>query len=134
MGRAWIAAALLVAVAACGEAPESGDSAAKAQAALELYRRRPAADTYQNFVKANAVAADEHGNPHDRVGVEYQVRALEVMAAEAERAHDLRLADDVVDRAGEIERRDLSSAYEEALRGAKDRLAAARGRAAVLLR
>lgn len=120
----------LLAVLFVGSCGPAGDATApeKAEAAWKLYLSRPDPNTYENFIRANRAAADQHGSPHDAAGVEYQLRALEVMAAEAERTHDLRMADDVEERVGEIERRDLVGVYDEALGGAKERLAAAKAR------
>jgi hypothetical protein len=118
--------ALLIA-SACGP-PEPGAASEKAQAAWKLYLSQPDPNTYENFIRANRAAADRHGMPHDAPGVEYQVRALEVMSAEAERARDQAMAADVSERIEEIERHDLLDVYEEALRGTKERLAAAKAR------
>jgi hypothetical protein len=120
-------AALLVS-SGCG-APEAGAASEKAQAAWKLYLKSPDPSTYENFIRANRAAADLHAMPHDGPGIEYQLRALEVMAAEAERTRDLNLADDVTSRVEEIETHDLVGVYEETLRGARDRLAAAKARA-----
>lgn len=131
--RTSMAAVALLFVAACG-APEPGAASEKAQAAWKLYLSQPDPNTYENFIRANRAAADQHGMPHDSAGVEYQVRALEVMAAEAERTHDAALADDVSERVGEIERHDLLGVYEEASRGSKERFAAAKARAEKVIR
>ena len=117
---------------ACDRASVAIDD--KAQAAWDLYRRKPDARSYQNFIAANRKAAHEHGEPHDATGIEYQVRALEVMTDEAARAKDAELANDVVDRVGELESRELVDVYDEALPGAKKRLADAKARASQLTR
>ena len=124
-----VALLLLFAAAACGP-PEPGQASAKAQDAWKLYISQPNPNTYENFIRANRLAASLHAMPHDRVGVEYQLRALEVQAAEAERAHDLLLADDVTERVDDIERHDLGPTYDEVCPGAKARLADAKARAA----
>lgn len=128
--RIFVLAALLVS-SGCGP-PEKGEASEKAQNAWKLYLADPQADTYENFIRANRAAADKHAMPHDGPGVEYQLRALEVMAAEAERTHDPNLADDVTSRVEEIESHDLAAIYEEAVSGARDRLAAAKTRAAAV--
>ena len=124
--------ALLV-CAGCG-APESGDAAEKAHAAWKLYLSTPDPATYENFIRANRAAADLHAMPHDAPGIEYQLRALEVMAQEAERTRDLNMADDVTGRIEEIETRDLVGVYDENVSGARERLAAAKARAAAVIR
>lgn len=130
--RIVVLAALLVS-ASCGP-PEPGAAAEKAQAAWKLYLERADADTYENFIRANRAAADLHAMPHDAAGIEYQLRALEVMAAEAERTHDVNMADDVTGRVEELETHDLVGVYEETLHGARDRLAAAKARAGAVSR
>lgn len=137
MRRSAISAALSVAallvvfgasVSACGP-PRAPTADETADAAWKLYLSKPDPGTYDNFIRANRFAAHEHGLPHDAAGVEYQVRALEVQAAESERAKDASLADDVTMRVDEIAQHDLTGAYDEVLPGAKDRLAAAKARA-----
>src|SRR5262245_14194884 len=128
--RILVLAALLFS-AGCG-APEAGAAAEKAQAAWKLYLKNPDPSTYENFIRANRSAADLHAMPHDAAGIEYQLRALEVMAAEAERTHDLNMADDVTNRVEEIETRDLVGVYDETQPGARGRLAAAKTRAAAV--
>jgi hypothetical protein len=130
--RTLFLAALLLS-AGCGP-PEPGAAAEKAQAAWKLYLKQPDPSTYENFIRANRAAADLHAMPHDAPGIEYQVRALEVMAAEAERTRDLNMADDVTDRIEELERRDLVGVYEDTLSGARERLAAAKSRAGAVTR
>ena len=124
MSATWCGVALLLLVA-CGPI-EPGDAAEKAEAAWKLYLAKPDTGSYENFIRANRSAAGNHGQPHDAVGVEYQLRALEVQASEAQRSNDARLAADVTERVEEIEGRDLAGVYEEALPGAKTRLAAAK--------
>lgn len=131
-----VSLALLVALASaasCDAADAPGIEPA-AHDAWTLYLDRPGADTYDNFIRVNRMAADRHGNPHDGTGVEYQVRALETMAAEAVRAKDAALADDVVTRIDEIERMELKATYDEVRPGAGARIDAARAQAASLLR
>jgi len=128
---ALTAAALLLAVSCGGPRAQTPDESA--DAAWKLYLSKPDPGTYENFIRANRFAAHEHAMPHDKVGVGYQVRALEVMAAEAERAADATLADDVVGRVDEIAQHDLTGVYDEVLPGAKDRLAAAKARAVRLI-
>ncbi len=125
--RASLAVVALLFVSACGP-PQAPTVTEKADAAWELYRSKPDPNTYENFIRANRAAADQHGLPHDAAGVEYQLRALEVMAAEAERTGDQRMAEDVSERVGEIEQHELVDVYEEALSGTKERLAAAKVR------
>jgi len=127
------AAALLLLAGACGP-PRAPTPDEAAVAAWKLYLAKPDVGTYENFIRANRFAAHEHNRPHDAVGVEYQVRALEVQAAEAERAGDARLADDVDVRVADIAQHDLTGVYDEVLPGAKDRLAAARARALRVIR
>lgn len=119
--------------AGCG-APESGAAAEKAHDAWKLYLSNPDPATYENFIRANRAAADLHAMPHDAPGIEYQLRALEVMAQEAERTHDLNMADDVTGRIEEIETRDLVGVYDENVSGARERLSAAKARAAAVTR
>ena len=119
--------------ASCG-APESGAAAEKAHDAWKLYLSNPDPATYENFIRANRAAADLHAMPHDAPGIEYQLRALEVMAQEAERTHDLNMADDVTGRIEEIETRDLVGVYDESVSGARERLTAAKARAAAVTR
>jgi len=130
--RVLLAAALFVS-AGCG-APEQGAAADKAHAAWKRYLSDPDPSTYENFIRANRAAADLHAMPHDAPGIEYQLRALEVMAAEAERTHDMNLADDVTGRVEEIEQHELVDVYEENVTGARERLAAAKARAAAVTR
>ena len=127
--RILVLAALLVSVG-CGGDP--GDAPGKALAAWKLYLKKPDPSTYENFIRANRFAADQHAMPHDAVGIEYQLRALEVMAAESARTNDLNMADDVTNRVEEIERHDLVGVYDETAPGARDRLAAAKSRAAAV--
>ena len=70
---------------ACERSPAHVDE--KAQEAWELYRRRPDELSFRNFIGVNRKAANEHDRPHDATGVEYQLRACEVMTMEAERPH-----------------------------------------------
>jgi hypothetical protein len=128
--RVLFLAALLVSPG-CGP-PETGPASEKAQTAWKLYLSNPGSETYENFIRANRAAADLHAMPHDGPGVEYQLRALEVMAAEAERTHDPNLADDVTSRVLELETHDLVGVYDEAVSGARERLAAAKARAAAV--
>jgi hypothetical protein len=134
MRRLAFVVALGLLTAACSGPPEPGDLSAKSQAAWELYRSHPDPSTYENFIVANRNAASVRSNPHDRPGIEYQLRALEVMSDEAVRTHDVAVADDVVERIADIERHGLVNAYEETLPGAKDRLAAAKAKAGALIR
>lgn len=124
LSATWCGIALLL-LSACGPGVP-GTAAEKAEAAWKLYLSKPDPNTYENFIRANRSAAGEHGVPHDKVGIEYQLRALEVQASHAERTNDVRLAADVTERVGEIEARDLTGVYEESLPGAKSRLSAAK--------
>src|SRR5262245_54040907 len=129
--RAVLTSAALLVAAACGDRPpEAGEQAEAAHAARKLYLSRPAGDTYFNFMKANATAAGAHGRPDDAVGLEYRCRALEVMAAEAERTSDADIADQAAEQIDDIERRELLDTYDEILPGSKKRLLDARARAA----
>jgi hypothetical protein len=125
--RASLAVVALLFVSACGP-PEPQTASEKAHDAWKLYLGKPDPNTYENFIRANRAAADQHGLPHDAVGVEYQLRALEVMAAEAERTGDLRMAEDVSERVLEIEQHELVDVYEDALPGPRERLDAAKVR------
>jgi hypothetical protein len=127
------AVALLLVCAACGPARAPTPDEA-AESAWNLYRSKPDKGTYENFIRSNRDAARQHGEPNDATGVGYQVRALEVMAAESERSHDPSLADDVVMRVDDIAQHELSGVYDEVLPGAKDRLAAAKARAQRVIR
>jgi ABC-type glycerol-3-phosphate transport system substrate-binding protein len=131
--RAALTAAALLFAGACG-APSTPTPDESADTAWKLYLAKPDPGTYENFIRANRFAAHQHDMPHDAAGVGYQVRALEVMAAEAERAADATLADDVVRRVDDISQHELTGVYDEVLPGAKDRLAAAKARAARLIR
>jgi hypothetical protein len=134
--RAVLTSAALLFAAACGGGPpepgESAEAAQAAQAAWKLYRSRPAADTYFNFIRANSTAAGAHGRPDDAVGLEYRCRALDVMADEALRTSDASVADPVVEQVDEMERRELLATYDEILPGAKKRFLDARARASKL--
>jgi hypothetical protein len=98
------------------------------------YRAAPTTAGYMYFIRENGKAAARNADPHDAVGIRYQVRALEVQAAEAERVADGELAVLVTDRVDEIEAGDLLEFYEERLPGSRDRMVAARDRAAAVLR
>lgn len=129
--RTAVALAALLVAGACGPGPpEPGEDAKVAHAAWKIYRDHPAADTYHNFIRLNAAAARVHAQPDDAPGLEYRCRALEVMAAEAERTNDPVLGDQTVEQVNEIERRELFDVYDETLRGSKARFVAARARAA----
>src|SRR5688572_19235664 len=117
---------------ACERSPAHVDE--KAQEAWELYRRRPDELSFRNFIGVNRKAANEHDRPHDATGVEYQLRACEVMTMEAERLKDATLAADVLDAIADIERRDLLDAYDEALPGAKKRFIEVKSRASAVSR
>lgn len=131
--RAVACVIALVLAASCGP-PEAGEASEKAHAAWKLYRSKPDPGTYENFIRANRAAADRHGFPHDAAGIEYQLRALEVMAAESARANDERMADDVSERIAEIQNLDLVVVYDEVVTGAAARLAAARSLAESVIR
>jgi hypothetical protein len=131
--RAILISVALLLFSACGP-PEGGELSEKAHAAWKLYLSEPGPGTYENFIRANRAAAGKRNSPHDAVGIEYQLRALEVMAAESERANDARLAEDVIERVEEIEGHDLVGVYEETLPGAKSRLAAAKTKASAVSR
>ncbi len=128
--RAVLALAVALAlIAGCGHRAPRSELAAKADAAWDLFRSNPATNPYENFIRANANAAREHGEPNDAAGVEFQVRALEAMSLQAERTKDAGLALDVVQRISEIEGHDLVGVYEEVDPGARERFAAAKARA-----
>ncbi len=114
--------------------PEPGALSAAAHDAWKLYRARPAADTFHDFLKKNAVAGNTHVPHDDAVALEYRCRALEGIAAEAERTSDAALADQVVEQVEEIERHELLDVYDEALRGAKKRFLDAKARAAKVVK
>ena len=127
--------ALAAGLAACRERDvDPGPLGDAAQRAWDAYNSAPGADTYQTFLKSNRAAADRHGRPEDRIGVEYQIRALEAMADHAVREHDVSAADDVIERAREIESHDLVGVYDEVRPGFAARLAASKARAAPLVR
>jgi len=77
---------------------------------------------------------------HDRIGVQFQLRAHEAQAGQAERlqAQDpqqaRRMAFEISDRVDELERRDLLRVYDEVLPGSAARVLAARDRARALVR
>lgn len=134
IGATLVLVALLVCLSTCSGPPEPGELSEKAHAAWKLYLDRPAKDTFENFQKANRDAARLHGDPHDGVGVEYQLRALETEAAEAERTSDATLAEGVSTRIQEIESHDLVGNYDQARPGARRRLDDAKARVAGLTR
>lgn len=105
----------------------------KAEAAWEAYHDKPSRAGYMAFLKANGQAAAGHGEPHDGVGIHYQVRALEVQAKEAVLTKDADIAQLVVDRVNQIEEQDYFELYEETVSGSRARLTAARDKAAEVL-
>jgi len=115
-------AALLA--AACGGAGPGGAS----EAAWQLYLREPGTDTYENFIRVNRDLASRHGEPYDRTGIEYQLRAFDVMSREAARTSDAALAEEVSRFIADVESRDLAGVFEENVPGAKARLAEAKAR------
>lgn len=131
VARTFGLAALLVALAAC-PAADPTDLAAKAEAAWDLYRSHPATGTYENFIRANRNAAAKRTEQYDRTGITYQVRSLEAMSEECERRKDAALAEDVTSRIAWLEQRDLIGNFEETVPGSKERLAAAKARAAAV--
>jgi hypothetical protein len=131
--RTSLVGAALLLLAACGPT-RPATLAERAEADWQLYLDHPDDRTYENFIRSNRAAAREHGEPSDREGVELQLRALEAQAAEAVRASRVDLADQVSDRVDEIEKRDQSDVYDDALPGAKKRLAEAKAKVAPLIR
>jgi hypothetical protein len=130
---ATVSAIALLVVSACGpaHAPTLAD---RAEEAWKLYVAQPGTAAYENFIIANRAAAREHGNEHDATGVGFRVRALEVQAAEAERSKDQTMADEVTTGVDDIAQRDLLELYDELVPGTRGRLAAAKARAARVIR
>lgn len=134
-----IAVALLLAVAlpCCGGPPED-PATAEAERQWAILQADPTTPHFESFKAANLAAALRHEELHDRLGVQFQVRAYEAQADEAARTSDAatasRLAYEVIDGIDDLTRRDLVRAYEETLPGAEARLVAARARASGALR
>lgn len=133
MNRSAVAAVVLASAAlllffGCG--PSRTPAAKAADAELKRYYDAPGEAAYQDFLKANGVAAREHGDPDDAAGVEYRLRVLEVQASEAERAKDQWLSEQVTSQVDALERSGADANLEEALPGAKKRLLDAKARAA----
>ncbi len=116
---------LLTVLAGCTAEPEmsfADDAAEKAWVALQ---KTPTSQAYDLFIRSNRTAAMIHGDPNDKKGVRYQVRALEAQAGEAERSADVGIASDVDGRIDELEEGGLLDVYDEVLPGAAERLRAA---------
>jgi hypothetical protein len=128
--RLGVILALVLALGAPGCDSRVPTLAERSVVALRRYRSSPTEETYNAFIALNREAARTHGVNHDAEGVEYQLRALEVMAAEAERRHDTEIAGDVLDRLHEIDEHDQGTAFEDVVPGARERLAKVRATAA----
>jgi hypothetical protein len=124
-------AASLVA-AACG-GPAAPPQVESAERAWDDLQREPTSANWKSFRAANLEAARVHRESHDRLGVQFQVRAMEAQAGEVHRVGDeveaSRLAWEVVDAVNDIEAKDLLRVYDDVLPGAANRLRAARERA-----
>jgi hypothetical protein len=132
MHRSAVAAVVLASAALLLVCGCSGKTPLQKQAdlAMKTYFDRPDEFLYASFMKANGAAAKEHGITDDALGVEYQLRILEVQASEAERADDAWMSEQVTSTIDHWRDNGADDHLEEALPGAKQRLAAARERAA----
>jgi hypothetical protein len=119
--------AALLLIPGCG--PKQGPKAARADAAWKTYRENPNEAGYHAVFRMTAEAAAEHGSPDDAVGVEYQVRVIELQAAEAVRGMNLELSETVVRRVDDWRAHDVDLNFEEVLPGARQRLADAKAKA-----
>ncbi len=123
---------ILALAAGCGpDVPAGVDPAA--QDAWEQWQRNPNPGAVIRLLDANRMAAKDHDNPHDAVGVRYQVRGTEALAARAEAAGDLTDANAIDVRVSDLEEGGLLENYDDVLPGASGRLLAARARMRVLL-
>jgi len=136
ISRLFLVGCLLLAclgVAACDGFSQLPPADSKAELARDNYLANPTRNAYVAFLRANGQAASNHNEPHDGVGIRYQVRALEIEAAEAEATNDARLAKEVVDRVDVMDEDDYLSLYDETVPGSRERLEAARVRAQAVM-
>ena len=129
--------AIVAAAVGCSEPPRP-PSEEIAERAWRALQEDPTASAWKTFRAANLEAARLHGESHDRLGVQFQVRAIEAQAMVAQRTSDPAeagpLAYEVLDAVDDLERKDLFRVYDDVLPGAAERLRRARQLASTVAR